>query len=184
MEHFSVPGEGHALPAVFYTSHWILRGVLYQRTPMRLSDHMNMLDDDLLTLHQVQVTDLVSGETDLPSPEPWLVARGEILMLHEGTMGEEATASRGGGDRVVKRPVAVRCYVGPFRVEGQYYMADFANMAACLNRPTESFVPLTAVRITIPTRPDMAPILNPFALVNRTRLVITGEGQTIAPVGG
>jgi len=168
----------YAVAVVIYLPFQILKGAIHRPGPIRLTDRINSIEDDFLTLHEPRVIDLAKQQLEpVPVPGPWFVYLQQVLIIHETPSAGPPTAAAGRPEeRVPKLPAPVQAYVGPFRVQGDMYVSEYSDADAYLNRTSMAFIPLTSVLITLPSRSDLGVISMPFVLVNRSRLVIGPAG--------
>lgn len=167
--------ETSAISVIIYTGFRIITGILHLQPGLRLSDRLNASKDDFLTLHDPRIIDLQQGWMEpVPERKPWFVHRQETLVLH-AVSSAEADASAVGipTEKVPKCPMRIRAYTGMFRVEGTFYIPPDCEIATYLNQATKPFLPLTSVIISFPSRTDLDVVQVPFALLNRSRLIIS-----------
>jgi len=171
-------GMQDAVPVVIYLPFQILKGSLYRPAPIRLSDRINLVEDNFLTLSKPRIIDLGRQQLEpVPAEGPWFVYRGEILMIHEvPSAGAPPQVAGSPEERVPKRPIQINAYVGPFSVQGNLYVSEYSDLEAFLNRTSLEFLPMTSATITLPARTDLGVISVPFVLVNRSRLAIGPAG--------
>jgi hypothetical protein len=166
-----------SIAILIYTTFRIVTGVLYLPPEVRLSDRLNVSKDDFIPLHDPRIIDLQQGWVE-PVAErgPWFVHRREILILHEvSTFETRARVVGVPSERVPRCPHVIRAYLGSFRVEGTLHLPEDCDVASYLNRTVKPFLPLTAVQISLPVRDDLDVVHAPFALLNRSRLVISKQ---------
>ena len=165
-----------------YTPSWVITGSLRTATPVRLSDLLNNWSEAFLPLDDARTVNLRDGRVESgAAPASLLVALGEILVLHEVPVPEAAARAGAAGMHVAKEPTTVGAYVGPLRIEGSLYMPTGANMAAYIDRCVGAFLPLTSVAIYPPDRERLGVVRVPFALVNRSHLVVGRMGKGALP---
>lgn len=163
-----------------YLSSWIVTGTLHLRARVRLTDILNSWVEEFLCLEDPILIQL-QGEQKEPIREasPMFIHRQQILLLHEiSTPDERAVKTVGPDARVAKVALPIRAYAGPLRVGALFYLPQFSEMSAYLNRVGETFLPLTSVSLSFPFREDLEPVQVSFALMNKNSLVIVQTGPS------
>jgi|GEM_PF-3412651 hypothetical protein len=164
------------IPVAIYTPFWVARGAIHRLAPIRLSDHLNVEGEDFIELHEPRFMDLTKRSLELvPEAGPWFIQRGQILIVHELPSPSAAPSPPSPAPppvRIPKFPRPVRLWLGPFRVEGNLFLPEHAELGAHIARANTIFLPLTAATIALPSWEALGVIHVPFALVNWQRLAI------------
>lgn len=168
-----------AIQVAVYTASWIARGVIRRLAPIRLSDHVNIEGEDFIELHEPRFMDLAKRSLEpVAEPGPWLVHRGQILLIHEvpTPAGPPEPTPAPPPVRIPKRPRPVRAYLGPFRVEGNLFVPEHGDLGAYISHANVPFLPLTSATISMPSWPELGVISVAFVLVNWQRLAVGPAG--------
>jgi len=166
---------GIVMRVIVYTSSCIITGSLHLTAPIRLTDLLNNWQERFFPVHDPRVIQLQADQVEsVPESDPLLIAREEILLLHELPARAAATKPEGRVEmRVPKGPTPIRAYLGPYRIDGTLYLPQQADIATYLNRITETFLALTDVSICSAAREQLGTVHVPFALARRDRLIVT-----------